>query len=374
MTVEPFRLGRRVLLAIAAVAALVGSPGARAQDGRDYTRVIGRPEMLPYVAGVAAALNRTAARKFPAIEQSSAEGARRSFCTQLRDSPDVMVIPVPADIDPEHICGNNEPLVALPFGRQVFTLYTAPDGPSIALTREQFYRAIARDLPRSDSAGAEAVFEANPNKRWRDIGPGLPDLPIRMIGPPRRALQWLTIEDLVMRPVCLAIPSVAALARVDQQSAEQRCLARRFDDAIVYVDGAAYNIDPKIDPKGYELAINERRAMLLTQGAVPQAVDGQFPSFAGLNAGNYPLARRIVALIKVNRIDSIPNLRNFVVELTSPAAAGPKGYLTGIGIEPLPVDVLANSALKARFVRPPSRGTDKADPAADRPRDEKPAR
>lgn len=365
---------RHVLFAIVATAALVGSPETRAQDGRDYTRVIGRPEMLPYVAGVAAALNRTAARKFPAIEQSSAEGARRSFCTQLRDSPDVMVIPVPADIDPEQICANNEPLAALPFGRQVFTLYTAPGGPSIALTREQFFRAIARDLPRSGSAEAVAVFEPNPNKRWRDISPDLPDLPIRMIGPPRRALQWLTIEDLVMRPVCLAIPAVAALARVDQQSAEQRCLGRRFDEAIAYVDGAAYNVDPKIDPKGFELAINERRAMLLTPGAVPQPVDGQFPNLAGLNAGRYPLARRIVALIKVNRIDTIPNLRNFVVELTSAAAAGPKGYLTGIGIEPLPEDVLASSALKARFIRPPNRVADKAELTADRPRDDKPVR
>jgi hypothetical protein len=194
-----------------------------------------------------------------------------------------------------------------------------------------------------------------------------------MIGPPRRALQWLTIEDLVMRPVCMALPAVAALARVDHQSAEQRCLGRRFDDAIVYVDGAAYSVDPKIDPKGFELAINERRAMLLTQDAVPQPVDGQFPNLAGLNTGRYPLARRIVALIKVNRIDTIPNLRNFVVELTSTAAGGPKGYLTGLGIEPLPEDVLASSALKARFVRPPNRAADKAEPTKDRPRGDKPA-
>ena len=359
MKTGSFQVARRALLAIMTVAALSSGQEARAQDGRDYTRVIGRPEMLPYVAGVAAALNRSAARKFPAIEQSSAEGARRSFCTQLRDSPDVMVIPVPTDIDPEHICENNEPLVALPFGRQVFTLYTAPGAPTIALTLEQFFRAIARDLPRPDANGGNAVFEPNPNKRWRDISPDLPDLPIRMIGPPRRAVQWLTIEDLVMRPACMALPAVAALARIDRQSTEMRCLSRRFDQAISYVDGAAYNADPRIDPKGFELAINERRAMLLTPGAVPQPIEGQLPNLAGLNAGRYPLARRLVAVIKVNRIETIPNLRNFVVELTSPAAAGAKGYLTTLGIEPLPEDVLASSALTARYVRPPNRVPEK---------------
>lgn len=371
MKSEPFRLARHALLAVMVAAALYGSPAAKAQDGRDYTRIIGRPEMLPYVAGVAAALNRTATRKFPAIEQSSAEGARRTFCTQLRDSPDVMVLPVSTDIDLDHICANNEPLITLPFGRQVFTLYTAPDGPHIALTREQFFRAIARELPRPDTTSVEAVFEPNPNKRWRDISPDLPDLPIRMIGPPRRAVQWLTIEDLVMHPVCLALPSVAALARVDQQSAEQHCLGRRSDEAIVYVDGAAYNADPKIDPKGFELAINERRAMLLTPGAIPQPVDGQLPNLAGLNTGRYPLSRRLVALIKVNRIDTIPNLRNFVVELTSPSAAGPKGYLTALGIEPVSEEVLTSSGLKARYVRPPKHA-EKPEAGADRPRDDKP--
>ena len=97
------------------------------------------------------------------------------------------------------------------------------------------------------------------------------------------------------------------------------------------------------------------------------------PNLAGLNAGRYPLARRLVAVIKVNRIETIPNLRNFVVELTSPAAGGAKGYLATLGVEPLPEDVLASSALKARYMRPPNRGPEKAEAAQERPRNEKPA-
>lgn len=360
MTFQRYRLG---VLAMLAAAALAGVSDAHAQDDRDYARVIGRPEMLSYVAGVATALNRGASRKFPAIEQSSAEGARRTFCTQLRDSPDVMVMPVSVDVDPARICENNEPLAVLPFGRQVFTLYTAPGGPHIELTLEQLFRALARELPRPGSSAAETEYEPNPNKRWRDISPDLPDLPIRMIGPPRRAVQWLTVEDLVMRTVCMALPAVAALARVDEQSAEQHCLARRTDSAISYVDGAAYNVDPKIVPTGNEVAINERRAMLLVKDAVPQPLDGMMPNDDVLETGRYRLARRLVAVVKVNRIDTIPNLRSFVIELTSLAAAGPKGYLAGLGMEPLPEDVLKASGLRARFSRPSTATAEKAQAA-----------
>lgn len=351
MILQHCRRAEIVLLAILACAG--GGRGARAQDDRDYMRIIGRPEVLIYAADVANALNRTARRKFPQIEQSSAEGARRTFCATLRDSPDVLIGPFASDQSVEKLCPNGEPLIGLPFGRQVFVLYSAPGGPVFTLTREQLFRALARELPRAGGTdAAETGFEPNLNKVWRDISPDLPDLPIRVLGPPRRALQWLTLEDLLMRPGCLAIPAIAALARIDQQAAEQHCLARRVDKAMVYADGERYNTNPAIVPKGTELAINERRAMQLMPDAVPQAVDGVQPNAEALDADQYPLARPLLAVVKIKRLDTIPNLRNFMTELLSPAASGPKGYLIHNGMDVLPESALRRSALKAQFARP----------------------
>jgi phosphate transport system substrate-binding protein len=346
--------GRRVAFAMLAVFACVaGTRDGRAQDDRDYMRVIGRPEVLTYAADVATALNRTARRKFPQIEQSSQEGGRRTFCATLRDSPDLMIAPLQVDQPAEKLCGEEEPILALPFGRQVFVLYTAPGAPSFVLTREQLFRAVARELPRAGGNGAaEGGFEPNPNKRWRDISPDLPDLPIRVLGPPRRALQWLTWEDLLMRPACMALPQIAALARVDQQAADQHCLARRVDQAMVYADGEKYNANPAIIPQGTELAINERRAMQLMPDAVPQSVDGIKPDTEALDNDRYPLSRPILALVKLKRLDTIPNLRNFITELMSPAASGPSGYLIRNGMDVLPEATLRRGALKAQFARP----------------------
>ncbi len=341
------------LALLAAFAGVFASTAVRAQDDRDYMRVIGRPEVLVYAADVATALNRTAHRKFPEIEQSSAEGARRTFCATLRDSPDLMIGPFAADLPVEKLCANGEPLLALPFGRQVFVLYTAPGAPHFTLTREQLFRAIARELPRGgENDAAEGGFMPNPNKRWRDISPDLPDVPIRVLGPPRRALQWLTLEDLLMLPACLALPPIAALARIDEQAAEQHCLARRVDQAMVYADGETYNANPAIIPQGNELAINERRAMQLMKDAVPQPLDGVSPDTDALDANRYPLERPLLALVKVKRLDTIPNLRNFLTELMSPAAAGPKGYLVRNGMDVLPEATLRRSALNIQFARP----------------------
>jgi phosphate transport system substrate-binding protein len=261
-----------------------------------------------------------------------------------------MIAPFAADQQVEKLCENDDVLLGLPFGRQVFVIYTAPGGPRLGLTRDQLYRAIARELPRSDKV--ENGFYPNPNKRWRDISPDLPDSPIRVLGPPRRALQWLTLEDLLMRPACMALPALIALARVDDRAAEQHCLARRTDEAMDYADGGAYNVSPAIVPQGTALAINERRAMQLMPDAVPQPIGGVMPDDAALDANRYSLARPMVALVKVNRLDTIPNLRNFVIELLSPAASGPKGYLVRNGMDFLPPAALSRAALRAQFARP----------------------
>lgn len=351
MTLKRFVLTRRAGLALFVLFSCVSN--AWAQDDRDYMRVIGRPEMLVYAADVANALGRGARRKFPQIEQSSHEGARRTFCTTLRDSPDLMLAPFAADQPVEKLCDNNELLAGFPFGRQVLVVYGAAGGPPVSLTRQQLFLAIAREVPRNGGKGGiENGFEANPFKKWRDISPDLPDIPIRVLGPPRRALQWLTLEDLLMRPACLEFPSVQALVRIDERAAESYCLSRRIDQAMVYADGAAYNANPAIVPKGTDLAINERRSMLLMPDAVPAAIDGVIPDDAGLNANRYLLARPMVALVKVNRLDTIPNLRAFINELLSPEASGPRGYLVRNGMDPLPPSALSKSAIEARFARP----------------------
>jgi hypothetical protein len=295
-----------------------------------------------------------ARRKFPQLEQSSDDGAIRTFCTTARDTPDVMLLPAPlAGADGEarqKYCDTLDPLLVLPVGRQVFVLYGASGLAFPGLTREMLFRAMARELPRRDADGsATSRFERNPNQRWSDIAPGLPDEPIRLLLPPRRSVVWLALEDLVMRPGCAAVPAISALARVDQQAASQRCLARRTDAVLVYADQAQYDTAPR-SPSGTELGLNELRFVPANVDILP--VEGALPDRAGLATGRYRLARQVVAVAKRNRLDGVPNLRDFLLELTSTAAAGPGGYLQRRGLDPLPDSLLSQSANLARYATP----------------------
>ncbi len=341
----------RVALGMCLITALLVAlmqRAAAADDDRDYARVIGKPEMLPYAASVANALSLSAHRKFPQIEQSSEIGSQRAFCTTLRDSPDIIISPVPHGAPEGGLCSGGLPVMRLPFGRQVITVYTAPGAPPLRLSMEQLFRAIARELPRRDAQSvSEDMFAPNPNRKWRDISPELPDEPIRLIGPPQRSLIWLTLEDMLMRPTCLSLPQVAALNRRDPAGALRHCLSRRTDAGISYVDGTAYMASPRVVPQGTAVAINERRSMLLMREAVMVPIEGEVPDEHALEQGLYPLARDLAAIVKVNRLDKVPNMRQFVMELTSKGAAGPNGYLIKTGLDPLSEAMINESQMKA---------------------------
>ncbi len=363
---SPRRRRSRGAIFILAVALFLGVPlqDGAAIEGRDYVRVIGAPEVLPYPAAVANVLAQGARRKFPQIEQAAENGALAEFCGKKLDSPDVLIIPVRDDLPSNtQFCTTRLDLLVLPFGRQVVTLYTAATATPFALTRDQLYRAIAAQLPRRDATGLSPdMFGPNPNMRWRDISPDLPDEPIRLVGPPQRSVFWLIVEDLLMRPACLEHPKVAELFQLDEALALRPCLSRRSDAAMAYVDGAAYNASPRITPRGSEIVINDRRAMLLSPEATMLAINDVVPNDEALGARRYVLSRQITAVVRADRMGSVPNLREFVREITSPAAAGPRGYLAVAGLDPLPRNALSESALAATLTRP-----------AAPPRDDKPA-
>ena len=55
----------------------------------------------------------------------------------------------------------------------------------------------------------------------------------------------------------------------------------------------------------------------------------------------YPVSRELFIYVKRAHVDVVPGLRGYVAEFTGDAAIGEDGYLTEIGLIPLPADQLA---------------------------------
>ena len=69
------------------------------------------------------------------------------------------------------------------------------------------------------------------------------------------------------------------------------------------------------------------------QGSI---VDGVEPTFETIAAGTYPVSRPMYIYVKKAHVGVIPGIAEYVAEYTRPEAMGPEGYLTEVGLIPLP--------------------------------------
>ena len=109
--------------------------------------------------------------------------------------------------------------VEVKIGFDGIVLANAKAGPDLALTREQIFTALAKNLP--DASGA---LVPNPNVNWSDIDPSLPAEKIEVLGPPPTSGTRDAFVELVMAAAC---------AEAVKAADEKACGEIREDGAYV---------------------------------------------------------------------------------------------------------------------------------------------
>jgi phosphate transport system substrate-binding protein len=167
----------------------------------------------------------------------------------------------------------------------------------------------------------------NPNVTWDQVNPALPSERIDVSGPPLSSETGVAFRDLVLKPGCLAIPTIAAMKETDPDRFEEICSTVRTDG--VYRVGAipAQRAGGSpFDLIGY-LETNPEAIALLNPGTIGfpgsrqaqdssfamSSLDGVVPSRSTIYSGAYPGAR--VLYLYANTAD--PQIRNFVPALWS---------------------------------------------------------
>ena len=76
-------------------------------------------------------------------------------------------------------------------------------GPEFKLTLRDLYLALAKDVP-ADPQGKEV--KPNPYKKWSEVNPALPDLPILVLGPPPTSGTRDAFNELAIERGCKTFP------------------------------------------------------------------------------------------------------------------------------------------------------------------------
>lgn len=305
---------------------------------RQQIRVVGSSTVYPFVTIAAEEFGRRAGFKTPIVESTGTGGGFKLFCAGVGDAyPDFANASRPIKSSEKEACakqGVNDP-VEIKLGYDGIVLANGIHAKRFNLSKTQIFKGLAKHVV------VDGNLVANPYTRWSEISSELPDVPIKVYGPPPSSGTRDAFVELVMHDSCMNLPEFVK-AYPTEQKRKQACSMLREDGG--YVDaGENDNLIVQklgIDPE--TLGIFGFSSLEENQNKVQGSlIAGVEPSFENITNASYSISRPLFIYLKREHLQSTAGLKEFLSFLMQDDMVGNEGVLALKGLIPLKADELA---------------------------------
>ena len=321
---------RLVTASIIAIAAA----GAATAQGRDQVQIAGSSTVLPYASIVAEAFGENFDFPTPVVESGGSSAGLKRFCEGVgANTVDIANASRAIRESEVEACAANgvDEIIEVRIGYDGIVFASQQGGPEFtAFEPAQWYQAMAAEIP-----GEDGSMMPNPNANWQDVDPSLPDAPILAFIPGTKHGTREVFEEKVILQGCEDTGAMQAMmdAGMDEDAAEDACMAIRTDGAAVDIDGDYTETLSRIDsnPEGvgvFGLSFYENNQAVLKVATM----GGVTPSTETIASGEYPVSRPLYFYIKKAHIGAIPGLKEYAEFFVSNEIAGPSGPLAAYGL------------------------------------------
>ena len=333
-----------VALAAVAVTALASATQAEA---RTEMRAVGSSTVYPFAKIVAERIARANPRLGTPIIESTGTGAgMKLFCAGVGERfPDVENASRRMKASEAKLCVSNgvTAVTEIQVGIDGISLATANRTPLQNLTTRDIYMALAKT----------PYGKPNRAKSWHDVNAKLPNLPIRVYGPPPTSGTRDALGELIMTAGCDSNPGMAAVKKADENKYKAICTGMREDGGYIEAGENDNLIVQKIEANPGTVGIFGYSYLEANEGRLKGLqINGVSPTYATISGFQYPGARPLFIYIKNAHAGAIPAVRAYAAEFTKESAFGPGGYLRKSGLIAAPAAVRAKSQVMARSLRP----------------------
>ncbi len=302
-------------------------------QARDQIRIVGSSTVYPFSAIVAENFAKSSDYKSPVIETTGTGGGFKLFCagvgTQYADINNASRAIKSGEI--EKCKKNNVTFEEIQIGFDGIVIGSSRAKDPIKLQLKEIYMALAKKLP--DEHGN---FILNPYKKWRQINPDLPNIPIKVLGPPPTSGTRDAFLELVMEAGAHSIKSLALLEKSDPKIFKEHANTLREDGSFIEAGENDNLIVQKLKADTNLLGIFGfsflEQNFDIIQGSI---IEGAKPTFENILDKSYPIARPLFFYVKTAHIHEIRGLKEFVLEFISNRAIDEDGYLLDAGLIPL---------------------------------------
>lgn len=326
-------------LMTASVAALALAATAGFASARDQIQVAGSSTVLPYAKIVAEQFGETYTNfRTPVVESGGSGAGIKEFCKGVGENTiDIANSSRPIKKDEVQSCvdAGVKEIQEVKIGYDGIVFATDINGPDWALTPEDVYKALAAKIV------VDGKLVDNPNTRWNEVNPNLPDWDIAAYIPGEKHGTREVFEEKLLITGCEALGGVDAgkASGLDDKAAAAACKAVRKDGKAVDIDGdytetLARIASNKTGVGVFGLAFYENNADKLKVATV----GGVTPSVETIAKGEYPVSRPLFFYVKKAHLGVVPGLKEYVDFFLDDQMVGPEGPLAEYGLVAAPDD------------------------------------
>jgi len=309
-----------------ATLALAGCENQAGSGGgtRDQIRIVGSSTVFPFAKAVSENFVSSGNFKAPVLESTGTGAGMSLFCSGVgADTPDIENASRRMKVTEFELCQKNgvTDIVEINIGLDGIAVAQANNGPDMALTPEQLYKAIA----------AKPFGKENTAKKWSDVDPSLPSVPISVYGPPSTSGTRDSLTELIMEVGCQTDPATKALKDSNKEEFKAICHEIRTDSG--YLDAGENDnlIVQKLKSNPNAIGIFGYSFLEENQDTVRGiALSGVQPTYDTIVSGEYPGARAMYVYLKKHHVGVIPGIQEFAAEFVTAGARD--GYLAKSGL------------------------------------------
>lgn len=294
---------------------------------RDNVHVAGSSTVLPYATIVAEAFGENFEFNTPVVEGGGSGAGRKKLCEGVGESTIDIANSSSKMKDSEYEdCAANgvTDVKEVRFGYDGIVFASDINGGKFALTPAIIYLAINKD----------SVIPS-----WDVVDASLPAQKISVLIPGTKHGTREVFDQKVLIQGCKDTGMYdEILAKIsDPKAAEKECSSVRTDGAVIEIDGDYTETLARLDADKTAVGVfglsfyenNMDKLQVATIGGV-------VPSVETISAGDYPISRPLFFYVKMQHLDTIPGLKEYVQFFLSDQMAGPDGELVSYGLVPDP--------------------------------------
>jgi len=323
-----------VKLSVSALA--IAAVSATAAAARDQVQVAGSSTVLPYAAIVAEAFGENFDFPTPVVESGGSSAGLKKFCEGVGETT-IDIANSSRPIRPAEVeaCAANgvTDIIEVRIGYDGIVFASDIIGNAFAFTPEDWYKALAAEH------FIDGALVMNTFTTWDQVNSDFPAQPIQAFIPGTKHGTREVFEEKVILQGCEDGGFRQAMldSGVDEDTAEEKCMAIRTDGLSVDVDGDYTETLARIDSNKngigvFGLSFYENNTDKLQVATMV----GVVPSTDTISTGEYPVSRPLYFYIKKAHIGVIPGLKEFAEFFVSDEIAGPGGPLSDYGLTPDP--------------------------------------